>query len=134
MKFKTEIIYLKAKELRELINDALNSSAFEDANLSEKLLKLSWQIPFQIGLSLNVNSYECKNFHLEKAGKKLRVLQIVVDLCTSEYFNIDSRKFDSVLEEISELLQTTLENVDWDEENRMEDILKKFLENNETSI
>ncbi len=134
MKFKTEIIYIKAKELRELINEALNSSAYEDSYLREKLQKLSRQIPFQIGLSLNVNSYECTCFHLEKAGKKLRGLQIAVDLCTLEYFNIDSQKLDSVVEEILELISITLEKAEVDEENRMEEILSEFFVKNETSF
>ncbi len=127
MKINIEIIYTKAKELRELIHEAVNSSAYEDTYLREKLLKLSRQIPFQIGLSLNINSIESIRFHLKKAERKLIELQIIVDLSTSEYFNIDLQKLDSLLEEFPELLHTTLKKAEENEEKKIEEFMKEFM-------
>ena len=127
MKLNIEIIYTKAKVLRELINEAVNSSAYEDTYLREKLLKLSRQIPFQIGLSLNVNSIESIRFHLKKAERKLIELQIIVDLSTSEYFNIDLQKLGSLLEEFPELFHTTLKKAEENEEKRIEEFMKEFM-------
>jgi hypothetical protein len=127
MKINSEIIYTKAKELRELINEAVNSSTYEDTYLKEKLLKLSRQIPFQIGLSLNVNSIESIRFRLKKAERKLIELQIIVDLSTSEYFIIDSQKLDSLLEEFPELLHTTLKKAEENEEKKIEEFMKEFM-------
>ncbi len=127
MKINIEIIYTKAKELRELIHEAVNSSAYEDTYLREKLLKLSRQIPFQIGLSLNINSIESIRFHLKKAQRKLIELQIIVDLSTSEYFNIDLQKLDSLLEEFPELFYTTLKKAEENEEKRIEEFMKEFM-------
>ncbi len=127
MKINIEIIYTKAKELRELINEAVNSSAYEDTYLREKLLKLSRQIPFQIGLSLNINSIESIRFHLKKAERKFIELQIIVDLSTSEYFNIDLQKLDSLLEEFPELLYTTLKKAEENEEKKIEEFMKEFM-------
>lgn len=127
MKFKNETIYIKAKELRELINEALCSSAYEDAHLREKLSKLSLQIPFLIGLGLNLYSIECTRDHFEKIEKKLIELCIAVDLSTTEYFKIESTKLDYLVEEIFELIPIVLEKAEEDEKKRMDEIMKEFM-------
>jgi len=133
MKYNKETIYIKAKELRELTIEAVDSSPYEDAHLREKLLNLSLQIPLQIGLGLNLFSIEDKRQYLEKAEKKLIELHIAIDLSTSEFLRIDSAKFDTLIEEISEQIPITLEKAEVDEEERMEKILKEYSIHEENS-
>jgi hypothetical protein len=125
MKFKNETIYVKAKELRHLINEAANTAFFEDA-LSDIMLKSSLQIPFQIGLSLNTISIESKRIHLEEAENKLIELCIAIDLINSEYFKIDSVKLDSLVSELFERIPIALNNAEEEEEKRMDEIMKEF--------
>ena len=66
--------------------------------------------------------------------KKLIELQITVDLSTSEYIYIDLRKLDSLLEEISELMEITLEKAELFDEERVEEIMKEFMVKDESSV
>jgi hypothetical protein len=127
MKFKNETIYKKAKQLRELINEADGSSAYEDTYLREKLLKLSMQIPIRIGLSLNLHSIDDVRSCLEEAQKKLIELYVVVDLFSSEHFQLDWEKSNSLMEEINDLIPITLENAEEEAQKRMDEMMKEFM-------
>jgi tRNA uridine 5-carbamoylmethylation protein Kti12 len=67
---------------------------------------------------------------MDKAEKKLIELIIIVDLSTSQYLPIDLPKLNSLVEEIFELIPTTLKTAEEEEEKRIEEVMKEFM--NET--
>ena len=58
---QNEIIYLRAKELRQIVREKVATSFTEDSDLRDLLLKLSTDIPLHIGISLKLIEIECNN-------------------------------------------------------------------------
>ena len=132
MKFNTETIYLKAIELRKLLSED-NKIIFGDDYLKEKFDKLSQQIPFHIGMCVNVNDVDDTRYHLKKIRRKLSELEVIIDLVSSEFFKIDMDKFDSIVDEIRIQMDVVLEKAEEAHEKWMEEIMKPFMVQEETS-
>ena len=123
---QNEIIYLRAKELRQIVREKVATSFTEDSDLRDMLLKLSTDIPLHIGISLNLNSLEQIMDHLNSAKKKLTELCVAIDLITNEYFKFDESKLNAIINEISELIPVKIQKAEEDERLWIDEIMQEF--------
>ena len=123
---QNEIIYLRAKELRQIVREKVATSFTEDSDLRDMLLKLSTDIPLHIGISLNLNSLEQIMEHLNSAKKKLTELCVAIDLITNEYFKFDETKLNAIINEISELIPVKIQKAEEEERLWMDEIMQEF--------
>ena len=123
---QNEIIYLRAKELRQIVREKVATSFTEDSDLRDLLLKLSTDIPLHIGISLNLNSLEQIMDHLNSAKKKLTELCVAIDLITNEYFKFDESKLNAIINEISELIPVKIQKAEEDERLWIDEIMQEF--------
>ncbi|MBK8584476.1 MAG: hypothetical protein IPN88_03140 [Bacteroidetes bacterium] len=123
---QNEIIYLRAKELRQIVREKVATSFTEDSDLRDMLLKLSTDIPLHIGISLNLNSLEQIMDHLNSAKKKLTELCVAIDLITNEYFKFDETKLNAIINEISELIPVKIQKAEEEERLWMDEIMQEF--------
>ncbi|MBL0030617.1 MAG: hypothetical protein IPP27_00065 [Bacteroidetes bacterium] len=123
---QNEIIYLRAKELRQIVREKVATSFTEDSDLRDMLLKLSTDIPLHIGISLNLNSLEQIMDHLNSAKKKLTELCVAIDLITNEYFKFDESKLNAIINEISELIPVKIQKAEEEERLWMDEIMQEF--------
>jgi hypothetical protein len=123
---QNEIIYLRAKELRQIVREKVATSFTEDSDLRDLLLKLSTDIPLHIGISLNLNSLEQITDHLNDARRKLTELCVVIDLITNEYFNFDESKLNAIVNEISELIPVKIQKAEEEERLWLDEMMQEF--------
>ncbi len=123
---QNEIIYLRAKELRQMVREKIATSFTEDSDLRDLLLKLSTDIPLHIGMSLNSNSLEQITDHLTDAKRKLTKLCVVIDLVTNEYFQFDESKLNAIVNEISELIPLKIQKAEEDERQWLDEMMQEF--------
>ena len=123
---QNEIIYLRAKELRQIVREKVATSFTEDSDLRDMLLKLSTDIPFHIGISLNLNSLEQIMNHLNSAKKKLTELCVAIDLITNEYFKFDESKLNAIINEISELIPVKIQKAEEEERLWLDEMMQEF--------
>ncbi|MBK9411933.1 MAG: hypothetical protein IPN61_00660 [Bacteroidetes bacterium] len=123
---QNEIIYLRAKELRQIVREKVATSFTEDSDLRDMLLKLSTDIPLHIGISLNLNSLEQIMDHLNSAKKKLTELCVAIDLITNEYFKFDESKLNAIINEISELIPVKIQKAEEEERLWLDEMMQEF--------
>ncbi|MBK8364684.1 MAG: hypothetical protein IPL24_13795 [Bacteroidetes bacterium] len=123
---QNEIIYLRAKELRQIVREKVATSFTEDSDLRDLLLKLSTDIPLHIGISLKLNSLEQIMDNLNDAKKKLTELCVAIDLITNEYFKFDESKLNAIINEISELIPVKIQKAEEDERLWIDEIMQEF--------
>ena len=123
---QNEIIYLRAKELRQIVREKVATSFTEDSDLRDMLLKLSTDIPLHIGISLKLNSLEQIMDNLNDAKKKLTELCVAIDLITNEYFKFDESKLNAIINEISELIPVKIQKAEEDERLWIDEIMQEF--------
>ena len=123
---QNEIIYLRAKELRQIVREKVATSFTEDSDLRDMLLNLSTDIPLHNGISLNLNSLEQITDHLNNAKRKLTELSVAIDLITNEYFKFDESKLNAIINEISELIPVKIQKAEEDERLWMDEIMQEF--------
>lgn len=123
---QNEIIYLRAKELRQIVREKIATSFTEDSDLRDLLLKLSTDIPLHIGMSLNSNSLEQITDHLNDAKRKLTKLCVVINLITNEYFQFDESKLNTIVNEISELIPLKIQKAEEDERQWLDEMMQEF--------
>ncbi|MBK6400344.1 MAG: hypothetical protein IPF75_19335 [Bacteroidetes bacterium] len=122
---QNEIIYLRAKELRQIVREKVATSFTEDSDLRDMLLKLSTDIPLHIGISLNLNSLEQIMDHLNSAKKKLTELCVAIDLITNEYFKFDESKLNAIINEISELIPVKIQKAEEEERLWLDEMMQE---------
>lgn len=123
---QNEIIYLKAKELRQMVREKVATSFTEDSDLRDLLLKLSTDIPLHIGISMKLNSLEQIVDHLNDAKKKLAELCVIIDLISNEYFKFDETKLNAIINEISELIPLKIQKAEEDERQWLDEMMQEF--------
>ncbi|MBK6398091.1 MAG: hypothetical protein IPF75_07465 [Bacteroidetes bacterium] len=123
---QNEIIYLRAKELRQIVREKVATSFTDDSDLRDLLLKLSTDIPLHIGISLKLNSLEQIMDNLNDAKKKLTELCVAIDLITNEYFKFDESKLNAIINEISELIPVKIQKAEEDERLWIDEIMQEF--------
>ena len=123
---QNEIIYLRAKELRQIVREKVATSFTDDSCLRDLLLKLSTDIPLHIGISLKLNSLEQIMDNLNDAKKKLTELCVAIDLITNEYFKFDESKLNAIINEISELIPVKIQKAEEDERLWIDEIMQEF--------
>ena len=123
---QNEIIYLRAKELRQMVREIVATSFTDDPGLRDLLLKLSTDIPLHIGISLNLNSLEQITDHLNEAKKKLAELCVAIDLIANEYFKFDESKLNALVTEISDLIPVKIQKAEEEERRWLDEIMQEF--------
>lgn len=123
---QNEIIYLKAKELRQMVREKVATSFTEDSDLRDLLLKLSTDIPLHIGISMKLNSLEQIVDHLNDAKKKLAELCVIIDLISNEYFKFDETKLNAIINEISELIPAKIQKAEEEERQWLDEMMQEF--------
>ena len=123
---QNEIIYLRAKELRQIVREKVATSFTDDSGLRDLLLKLSTDIPLHIGISLKLNSLEQIMDNLNDAKKKLTELCVAIDLITNEYFKFDESKLNAIINEISELIPVKIQKAEEDDRLWIDEIMQEF--------
>jgi hypothetical protein len=123
---QNEIIYLRAKELRQIVREKVATSFTEDSDLRDLLLKLSTDIPLHIGISMNLNSLEQIMDHLNDARRKLTELCVAIDLITNEYFKFDESKLNAIVNEISELIPVKIQKAEEEERLWLDEMMQEF--------
>jgi hypothetical protein len=121
---QNDIIYLKAKELRQMIR-TIAAAITDDSNLKDKLLELSTNIPLHIGLSLNIGSIDEVTDHLFDARRKMTELCVVIDLITNENIKFNGQKVNSLIDEIRELIPAQFDKAHKEHELWMEEMVKE---------
>ena len=123
---QNEIIYLRAKELRQMVREKVATSFTEDSDLRDLLLKLSTDIPLHIGISMKLNSLEQIVDHLNDAKKKLAELCVIIDLISNEYFKFDETKLNAIINEISELIPAKIQKAEEEERQWLDEMMQEF--------
>ncbi len=123
---QNDIIYLRAKELRQMVREIVATSFTEDPGLRDLLLKLSTDIPLHIGMSLNLNSLEQITDHLTEAKKQIVELCVAIDLMTNEYCNFDESKLNAIVNEILKLIPEKIEKAEEEEKLWIDEIMQEF--------